>query len=392
MRALLALALLASAGEETPLRPFGFRGDGTGLYPAATPPLEWSATKNVLWSAKVGKSYSSPILAGSCVLVASEPDLLLCLDRADGRERWRQQVKPSDLADAAQREAAEAYKAKDTGMTAATPVSDGRNVWAAFANGIVRCISLEGKTAWTAYIEARQNTSYGRSASPILFAGRLFVHMTHLYAFDPATGKRLWVNEDAKGAYGTPAGFRQGGVDLVLTPAGEVVRADTGLSVNSGIGRGFHSSPVVADGVIYYAEREVRALRLDAAFKDETRWSGEHAGEIFGSPVVHGGLLFLVTGRGDLSVFDAQGKAAVDARTLFGDDATPETVYASPTLAGRHLYVATTTGEVLVLEATREAKEVARNRLKDGTGSTPVFSGGELYLRDGESLYCIGRR
>jgi hypothetical protein len=40
---------------------------------------------------------------------------------------------------------------------------------------------------WASYIEAEQNTAYGRSSSPILVAGKLIVHMTNLYAFDLAT-------------------------------------------------------------------------------------------------------------------------------------------------------------------------------------------------------------
>src|SRR5205807_1285623 len=47
------------------LAPQGFRGDGTGRTPAADPPLEWSDSKNVLWSTKIGPNkYSSPIVVG----------------------------------------------------------------------------------------------------------------------------------------------------------------------------------------------------------------------------------------------------------------------------------------------------------------------------------------
>jgi hypothetical protein len=58
-------------------------------------------------------------------------------------------------------------------------------------------------------------------------------------------------------------------------------------------------------------------------------------------------------------------------------------------MAGKHLYLTSLTGETLVIEATREAKVVARNKLKDGTGASPVFSGKDLFLRDGDRLYCI---
>jgi len=48
---------------------FGWRGDGSGRFPGATPVTEWSATKNVRWSADVGRSYSSPIVTDKFVFV-----------------------------------------------------------------------------------------------------------------------------------------------------------------------------------------------------------------------------------------------------------------------------------------------------------------------------------
>ena len=47
-------------------------------------------------------------------------------------------------------------------------------------------------------------------------------------------------------------------------------------------------------------------------------------------------------------------------------------------------------GDMVVLDPTREAKEVAKNKFKEGSGATPVFSGKDMFLRDGERLYCIG--
>ncbi|HZE96905.1 MAG TPA: PQQ-binding-like beta-propeller repeat protein [Planctomycetota bacterium] len=379
----------------SPERPFGWRGDGSGRYLGATPVTEWSPTKNIRWTAVVGKSYSSPVVTDKLVLALSEPDLLICLDRADGKEKWRMKVTSADLQDAAEKETADQYLAKDTGHTAATPVTDGATVYAAFANGIVRAATLEGKTKWTAFVEARQNTAYGRSSSPILVAGKLILHMTNLYAFDPATGKRLWVNEEAKCQYGTPACLRQGKVDLIVTCAGDVIRCDDGKKVNDQIGNTSNSSPVAMDGLIYFGEKDVRAIKLGAEFKDESVWNGEIMGDVFGSPLLHGGLLYTVSGKGDLIAFDAGKKGAtepvIDMRPLFGDDVGAQPIlYSSVTLAGKYLFVSSNLGDIVVLEATKEAKVVAKNRIKDGSGASPVFSGRDLFLRDGDRLLCIG--
>ena len=376
-------------------RPFGWRGDGSGCYPGATPVLEWSPTKNVRWSVPVGKSYASPILVGDLVVVLSEPGLLVAVDRATGKDRWKKEIRSAELSDPAARAAADEYKSKDTGMAAATPVTDGSAIFAVLANGIVQAVGLDGKARWTAFIDAKQSTAYGRSASPILADGKLIVHMTHLYAFDPAGGRQIWVNNEARCQYGTPAALRLNSATVIVTPAGDVFNAADGKNLNTQIGNTSNVSPLVQDGLVYFVERDVRAIRLGAGYKDESVWNGEISGDVFGSPVLHGGLLFTATGKGELVVFDAGKKGSVEplfeARPLFGEEGGAQPVaYSSFTLAGGHLFLASLTGEVVVLEATREARLVARNKLKEGSGAAPVFAGGQLFLRDGDRLYCIG--
>jgi hypothetical protein len=232
------------------------------------------------------------------------------------------------------------------------------------------------------------------------------VHMRALYAFDPATAKQLWVNMDAESGYGTPAIYKsQSGVDLIVTPGGDVVRLDNGKTVNTKIGHANYASPVVSDHVIYFGGPEVSAVQLGTTrddFKDQELWSHVVVGEVIGSPVCHDNLLFLVTTKGELYVFKAGTKGGptplVDKRPLMelekeeGQSAPSLPVaYASVTLAGNHLYVATTKGEVLILEATAEAKEVGRVKMPKGTPCTPVFAGKEMFLRDGERLFCIGK-
>lgn len=389
---------LGAAGSvPSPEHPFGWRGDGTGRFPGATPPLHWAADKNVRWSAVVGAGYSSPVLADKCVIVSAEPDLLICLDRADGKERWRLKSTPAGVPDEAGRKAAAKYALpKDgAGMAAATPVTDGRAVYVVYANGIVRAVGLDGKPKWTTCIVAAENTGYGRAASPLLVGGRLIVHMTGLYAFDAETGKQLWVNADAVSTYATPAAAKIGADDVIVTPSGDVVRAGDGKGLAATIGSTRQASPVVGDdGTIYFPSEPISAVRLGPNYKDEEVWSATGPGETFGSPLVVDGTAFITAGNGKLSAYDAKGKGSIDplieGRELFeGSDAGP-VAYASLTLAGKYLFFTSNKGEAVVLEATREAKEVARNRLPAGSGASPVFSGKDLFLRAGDRLYCIG--
>ena len=81
----------------SPERPVGWRGDGTGRYPGATPPTIWErkksdvgyTTKGILWMAPLpNKSVSSPIIVGERIFLTTEVADLVCLDKQTGRALW----------------------------------------------------------------------------------------------------------------------------------------------------------------------------------------------------------------------------------------------------------------------------------------------------------------
>jgi outer membrane protein assembly factor BamB len=78
-------------------RPVGWRGDGTGRYPGATPPTSWErkksgggyAARGILWAAPLPNiGVSSPIIVGNRIFVTAEPSDLVCLDKASGQILW----------------------------------------------------------------------------------------------------------------------------------------------------------------------------------------------------------------------------------------------------------------------------------------------------------------
>ena len=70
----------------------GWRTDGTGRYPTATPPIEWSLEKNIVWSTPMpGKGNATPIIVGDKLFVCSEPDKLLCINLDDGKILWQKE-------------------------------------------------------------------------------------------------------------------------------------------------------------------------------------------------------------------------------------------------------------------------------------------------------------
>ena len=96
----LILLLLISLGALPALwgKEIGWRTDGSGAYPKAQPPLEWSPTKNVVWKTPMpGYGVSHPVPLGHRIFICAEPCILLCLDRKDGKILWQKSCSYSDL-------------------------------------------------------------------------------------------------------------------------------------------------------------------------------------------------------------------------------------------------------------------------------------------------------
>ncbi|HZZ70786.1 MAG TPA: PQQ-binding-like beta-propeller repeat protein [Pirellulales bacterium] len=81
----------------TPERPVGWRGDGTGRYPGATPPTVWErkavgnsyATKGIVWMQPLPNiGVSTPIVVGDRIFLTGEVSDLICLDKKTGRILW----------------------------------------------------------------------------------------------------------------------------------------------------------------------------------------------------------------------------------------------------------------------------------------------------------------
>ena len=69
--------------------PTGWRGDGSGRFAAVNPPTEWSATKNIIWKAKMpARSNSQPVIVGKRVFTCAEPNTLICVDKKTGKTLW----------------------------------------------------------------------------------------------------------------------------------------------------------------------------------------------------------------------------------------------------------------------------------------------------------------
>ncbi len=300
----------------------GWRTDGTGTYPEATPPTQWSTSDNVVWSTPLpATGNATPVIAGNRIFVTSEPSTLVCVDKATGKVLWQQR---SDVTDTMSPEEGKAIaqKLKDTeelraqrgelanqlnrakrverrnpndadnnalvktleaqlaeidakigpvadfemprthdtnGYASPTPVTDGKHVWALFGNGVASCFDMEGNRVWSRLVE-RPTAGWGQSSSLALADGTLVVLINKLYGLDAATGQEKW-NTASNHSWASPIIVKRGDKSLIITPSGQVVEPGTGKVIADGLGRVQYNAPVPHGDVLYFIDgREGRGL------------------------------------------------------------------------------------------------------------------------------------
>jgi len=208
---LLIIALLVagssiSAQQRTNEWP-QFRGpNGSGVADGFALPAEFGATKNLVWKTPVPFARSSPVVTASHVfLTASEGDKLitLALDRKTGKLLWRREV--------VRTRHMPIYKANDAASP--SPATDGKNVYAFFAELGLISYGPDGKERWRVPL-GPFNSFYGMGGSPVLAGNTLVMVCDHrtnsfIVAIDARSGKELWKTSRSNfEGYSTPAIYR----------------------------------------------------------------------------------------------------------------------------------------------------------------------------------------
>lgn len=201
MKLLLLLAAAALA-QQWPR----FRGpNGSGVAEGdAKYPVHFGPKQNLHWRTSAPFGRSSPVVAsGAVFLTASENGrlLTLALDAETGKLRWRRELKP--------RHSHEIYQSNDAASP--SPVTDGSNVYAFFADFGLVSYAADGSERWRLPLGPFENF-YGMAGSPILSGQTLLMVCdqrkgSFLLALDKDTGRPRWrVERDyvKLEAYATP--------------------------------------------------------------------------------------------------------------------------------------------------------------------------------------------
>ncbi len=382
-----------------------FRGpDGNGVATQTNVPLIWDGKSGagILWKAVVpAPGFNSPVVWGDRVFLSGGDKAkreVFCFSVKNGELLWQRPVQVQSAAVPADWEWPD-----QAGAAASSVATDGRRVYAIFANGDLAAFDLNGASVWSKNLGAPKN-AYGHGSSLVAWQGRLIIQYdqgeaeerkSRLYALNGATGETVWEKpRPVPSSWATPIVINAAGKDQIITlavPAVIAYAAADGAELwrVAGLNGEVTPSAVFAQGLVFVLSpsEKLMAIRPDGlgdVTKTHVAWAVEDTIPDITCPVSNGELVFLVTSGGMATCFDAK-----DGKKQWEKDLDTE-FQASPSLVGNRLYCVGMKGVVVVLEASRQFKQLARAEMEDKFIASPAFAQNRIFLRGTNQLYCIG--
>jgi outer membrane protein assembly factor BamB len=372
-----------------------------GTLPGAVLPATWPTTTKSAWRVEIGEGYSSPVVAGSRVVVHGRRDpeeLVTAVDLQTGRVLWQQKYQAPF--------AKNQYAVRMAKGPNSTPLVAGDLVYTLGVTGVLSAWRLaDGTLAWRKDYSASVDTSKlfcGTAMSPIIDNGALIiqvgsdVHGGQIVALDPASGSERWTWKGPGPGYASPIAITAGGVRQIVTLTNQSI---VGVDAKSG------------------------AALWSAPFPDEWHenivtpvWTGTH---LIVSGIRQGTQAFTLANSGgkwqatqawknaDVTMYMSAPAVADD--TIYGlsykrkgqfvalDLKTGATKWATEGREGEHASVLVSPSHVIFLTnagdlviARRRAdtfQEERRIELANSeTWAVPVFVSGGVVVRDGQGL------
>jgi outer membrane protein assembly factor BamB len=446
LKAGAAGALLGSANfKPSPDRPVGWRGDGTGRYPGATPPTTWErkregagyTTKGIVWAAPLPNTgVASPIIVGDKIFVTGEEADLICLDKQTGKILWirsnpafeglseeerkaNAQLAPlADQLEKANLEVVDALNAltPKSATTAFTPPAALARKRELEKQILAQVVALAGKKDAYGLYGAQGVFGYA-GPTPVSDGKRVLVlYATGIIAAYDLDGKRKWIKRVRFGGaeHGSFASPILCDNQFIIGSGADTCgyNADTGEARwDSGQGANSYSSPVLirsgGESVAVFGSGLSTRLRDGKSIWNPRAFTGEIA-----TPVVEGDLIYADTKVGQESEFkayripaDTNGGTPKPAFTLkadwggeLGRDNFACSYVASPLVAEGLTYRLSEGGGLMVNDAATGEKVYhkvlpmkAHTAYWDAAGASasPALAGKYIYLMDNQGITVV---
>lgn len=384
-----------------------FRGPGgRGISAYENIPTDCDAAggKNIVWKSPVPlEGNSSPVVWNDRIFLtgANETKRQVYCFGIDGKLLWEKDVPGTP----------ESTKAPpkvmpETGFASPTPATDGKQVYAIFANGDMAALDFAGKLVWSRSLGVPES-SYGYASSLTTWNDRVIVQLdqagakdnkSKLLALDAATGKTVWeTSRPVPNSWASPIVADVAGKPQIVTAADPWVIAyqpQDGKEIWRAkcLRQDVGPSPTWFDGTIYVGSQfpQITAIAADGAgdvTASKIAWAGEDGLPETCSPLATPEHLLVLTDSGLLTCYDRK-----DGKKLWEHDF--ETNFkASPSLVGKYVYALGEEGKLLVVEPTAaECKKVDEGTLGEPLSASPAFQDGRMYIRGKQHLFAVGKK
>ncbi len=416
-----------------------WRGARGGISQERKLPTEWTPEHHILWKTPIpGRGLSSPIVWGNRVFITTARKKskdegagprsrlsgwsreVICLDRDSGKILWQTSCYfgPGNKVDSA------------NSLATPTPATDGRYIAASFGNVLVG-LDTAGQMLWSVREEHYDKyIRYGASSSPLIFRDFVihawiaehpmghgpeiavdaetgmefwsldeppYAQHSHLTAFDLETGEAAWSvrPENAFNAYSSPALQEIGGRASLLLATMKRMHAyaasDGSLIYSTPIPSVQPIMTIVSDGKHAYTagegEKWMTAVHLDESLPQDgqrIRWIAKRGVPGISSPLIHDGLLYMITRGGIASSLDADTGERMWIERIGGQH------LGSPVLGDGKIYFTSGDGVTTVIRTGREFALVSKSSIGEGVSSSIAISDGKIFIRGADHLYCIG--
>ncbi|GMR22657.1 MAG: PQQ-binding-like beta-propeller repeat protein [Acidobacteriota bacterium] len=380
----------------------GWRGPSAqGYVKGSGYPDTWSSTENVLWRASVpGEGNSSPIVWRDRIFLTTSRTggrklSLLSFRRSDGKSLWETAIPQNGV-----------ERGHDkNGHASATPITDGRLVYASFGTHGLYAFDFDGTIVWHAQVPKLDNY-HGSAGSPVLYQNTVILYQDHqgqsfVAAFHKQTGNRIWRTErDARTGWGTPVVIRAGRRDeLIVSSQHKVTAYDpaSGTELWHVTGNKFEviPTPVVGHDLVFASSgRAGPTIAIRAGGRGDvtdTRvvWRSPKGAPFVPSAIIVGEQLYTINDmQAVITSFEATtGKVLFQGRL---GTAPREGFSASPVTVDGKIFFTNDEGETFVLKAGPEFELLHVNRLGARTLASPALVDGRWYFRTQNELICIG--
>jgi len=372
-----------------------FRGPGgNGIAFQENLPIAWNGEtgENIRWKTEIPlPGFNSPIVWDNRLFITGgnkNERAVFCYDTETGDLLWKGKVEnvPGTLS--------EIGDIPDyTGYAASTAATDGKYVYAIFANSDVAAFNFEGKMIWARNLGEIDN-HYGYSSSLITYNGKLIIqwdqrNVAKVMALAAETGETVWETvRDVKISWASPVILSTlAGPQLVLAADPYVIayNPDSGeelwkLQCLSG-----EVGPSVAGNMeMVFALNEYASLvGIQLGNEPEVVWEDYDYLSDVPSPVATDEFLIVTTSYGVFACYDTQ------TGEKLWESEIDNSVYSSPVIADGKVFMTDKQGITHIFKAAGEFVSIGEAPLGEGSVCTPAFANGHIFIRGEKHLFCI---